>query len=233
MANATGSIDTHDTKGGRTTWRIAIAVVLVAVLACLGYLLSPFLAAGQIHNAVRTGDIATLEYRVDWPSVRASLKRSSGEARRVLEEISEVTGVEQPGLWQRLTSRIVPFLADPLIDRYVTADGAPRLHAWRETWKQKVRPTLGLSEPETALAGTWLAGTTLDRLWTVWRRVDSVAFESPRRIRIVVRDRFVETRRWRAVMTLDGFTWKLTDLDVLRVWSVDGGGLLQPDTALQ
>lgn len=218
MTDSTGSIDTHDAKGDRTMRRVVGAAVLVAVLASLGYLSSPFLAAVQIHGAVRAGDIATLERRVDWPSVRASLKRSSsGETGRVLEEISQVAGAEQPGVWQRLTSRLVPLISDPLIDRYVTAEGAPRLHAWRETWKNRVRPRLGLSEPETALAGTWLAGTALDRLWTLWRRVDSVAFESPRRLRIVVRDRFVESRRWRVVMTLDEWTWKLTEVDVLRV----------------
>ena len=217
MANSTGSIDKHETRVNSRMRRVVGVIVLVAVLACVAYVASPFRAAAQIHSAVRIGDTATLEHRVDWPSVRAALKRSSSEARRVLEEISEVAGVEQPSLWQRWTTRIVPFLADPLIDRYVTAEGAPRLYAWRETWMHKVRPKIGLSEPETALAGTWLAGAALDRAWTVWRRVESISIESPRRVRIVVRDRLVETRRWRAVMALDGWTWKLIELDVVKI----------------
>ena len=217
MANSSGSIDTHEPKDGDRMRRVVGVVVLVAVLAGVVYVVSPLRAAAQIHSAVRIGDTATLGRRVDWPSVRASLKRSSGEARRVLEEISEVAGAEQPSLWQRWTTRIVPFLADPLVDRYVTAEGAPRLYAWRDTWMHKVRPKIGLSEPTTALAGTWLSGTALDRAWTAWRRVESLSFESPRRIRIVVRDRFVETRRWRAVMALDGWTWKLVELDVVKV----------------
>ena len=217
MANSTGSIGNHETRVNGRMRRIVGVIVLVAVVACVAYVASPFWAAAQIHSAVRIADTATLERRVDWPSVRASLKRSSGEARRVLEEISEVAGVEQPGLWHRLTARIVPFLADPLVDRYVTAEGAPRLYAWRETWMSKVRPKIGLSEPATALAGTWFAGAALDRAWTAWRRVESISIQSPRRVRFVVRDRFVETRRWRAVMALDGWTWKLIDLDVVEI----------------
>ena len=197
--------------------RIVGVIVLVAVLACVAYVASPFRAVAQLHSAVRIADTATLERRVDWPSVRTTLKRSSGEARRVLEEISEVAGVEQPGLWQRWSTRIVPFLADPLIDRYVTAEGAPRLYAWRETWMHKVRPKIGLSEPPTALAGTWLSSTAFDRAWTIWRRVESISIETPRRIRIVLRDRFVESRRWRAIMALDGWTWKLIELDVVKI----------------
>lgn len=202
--------------------RIFVLVVIGVVLGCAVYGASPLYAAWQIHRAVRAADTPTLERRVDWASVRQSLKRSSTEASRVLEEISQAGGSEpaataQPTLRQRITKAVVPWVADPLIDRLVTAEGVPRLYAWRETWKQRVRPRIGLSEPQTALAGTWLSDTAADRMWTVWRRVEKVSFQSPTRLLVEVRDRLVERRRWRAVLVLDGTTWKLVALEVVRV----------------
>lgn len=197
--------------------RAIVLLLLVATLAVGVYAVSPLLAAWDLYSAVQSGDRATLERRVDWPSVRRALKQSTTESQQVIVEIAEASGEGGPGLWQRIKSAAVPRLADPFIDRYVTPDGAPRLWRWRQTWRQRVRPALGLDDPVSALAGTWLAGTAVDKAWTVWRRVEHARFDSPTRLSLEIRDRVVETRRWRAALALDNWTWRLTAIEVVRV----------------
>ena len=197
--------------------RSTIVLLLIAVLAGCLYSVSPFLAAWDIHAAVQAGDRAMLERRVDWPSVREALKRSAAESRQVLVEIAETSGEGNSGLWQRLKNAATGRVVDPLIDRYATSENAPRVYRWQQTWRDKVRPRLGLEEPPTALHGTWLAGTAADKAWTVWRRVEHVRFDSPTRLSLEVRDRRDERRRWRAALTLVDWTWRLTSLEVVRI----------------
>ncbi len=186
---------------------------------------SAFLAAWEIREAVRTGNTAALERRVDWDQVRASLKRSTAETRAVITEYAEASAatLPKPGLWQRIKTAAAGLVTDPLIDRYVSAEGAPRLWALRETWRGTVRPIVH-SEPPTVLAGTALAGTSADKVLSLARRVDRVAFTSPFRMELELRDRYVEHRRWRAVLELKGQSWTLTEVHVHRHASISAGG---------
>ncbi len=196
--------------------RILFLTALLLVLAG-GYAATPFLAMWQIREAVRSGDVKTLEQKVDWAAVRRSLKQSNGATRAVIAEYSDAAnaGGPKPGLWQRIKNAAAPLFTDPLIERYVTAEGASQLYAWRQSWREKVRPTIGLSEPKTVLAETPLAGTGLDRVLSVARRLDRAAFVSPTRIEAELRDRYREDRRWKAVLELQDWTWKLTEVHVL------------------
>ena len=197
--------------------RKVLIVAVLAVFAAGAYAGAPLVAAWQIREAVRAGDTETLTRTVDWASVRKSLKQSTSEARLLLGEMSESAGIEKPGFWQRLKSAAAPYLADPLIDRYVTAEGAPQIWKWRQTWRQKVRPAIGLAEPPTLLSGTWLAGTSFDRMLSFAGRVERAAFTSPTRMELEVRDRYGENRRFRAVMELRSTTWTLTDVQLVRL----------------
>ena len=127
---------------------IAVAIVMTIFGAGI-YAGSAFVAAWDIREALRGGKTDVLEQRVDWASVRTSLKRIAVETRQLMQEMSEASGVPQvkPGLWQRIKTAAAPYFADPLIDRYVTAEGAPQIWAWRQTWRAKIRPTIGLVEP--------------------------------------------------------------------------------------
>lgn len=196
---------------------VVIAVFFTIVVAAGIYAAMPFVTAWQIREAVRGGDTATLARKVDWPSVRNSLKSSIGETRQALGELVDMAGQPRPGLWQRLKVAALPYLTDPLIDRYVSAEGAPRLYEWRQTWRARVRPTLGRDEPPTLLANTWIGGTALDRGLSLARRVDRAHFVSPNRLEIELADRNVETRRWFAAVERRGFDWQLTEMKVVAV----------------
>jgi hypothetical protein len=193
--------------------RRVIAILIVCALAGVAYPASGIRAAWQIRAALEAGDSALLAQRVDWASLRASLKRSQNETKQVFKEYSEAAGLPAPGLWQRIKSAALPFFSDTIIDRYVTPEGAVQIWSWRQTWRDKVRPAL-LAEPAGPLAGTWLAGTSVDRGLALLRRIERVAFTSPRRLEVVLLDRYAGNRRWRAAMELRGLTWMLTDIEV-------------------
>jgi hypothetical protein len=192
-----------------------LALFVVAPLAVCWFIASPFLTVWELRQAARTGDVAYLERKVDWIGVRGALRRSSDEAQRMITELAEIGGVPKPSFWQRVAAATLPLLSSTLIDRYVTPQGAPQLYAWHQTWVKSVRPTLGLEEPPTALAGTWAEGTGLDKTLTVLRRLDRAEFTSPMRVEIELRSRYAPQRSYRAVLELRSFEWKLTEFYVL------------------
>ena len=200
--------------------RRVTAVLLLVLIAAGAYSAAPFLAVWQIREALRSNDITTLERKVDWVSVRRSLKQSNGEIRAAIAEYSQASGIPKPGIWDRLKTSVAPLFADPLIDRYVTAEGAPQIYRWRETWRQKVRPAVGFSEPPTLLAATPLAGTVVDRAVSIACRLTRAAFVSPTRVEVEVRDRYKADRRWRAVLDLNGWAWQLTEVHILHALPV-------------
>jgi hypothetical protein len=191
--------------------RFSHAMGLLVIAGGL-YAVTPFVAVWQIREAVIAGDVTTLEHKVDWASVRRTLKQSGGDVRAAMLEYSQAAGIPKPGLWQRIKAAAAPMFADPLIDRYVTAEGAPQIYAWRQTWRETVRPAVGLSDPPTVLAGTKLADTKLDRAFSLARRVQRAAFVGPRKVEIEVRDQFKDNRRWRAVLELQGVSWRLIEV---------------------
>jgi hypothetical protein len=199
--------------------RRLLLVALVLMTVAGAYAAMPFVAAWQIREAVRTGDIRTLEARVDWQAVRQSLKISFAESRAAIAELAGFAGEPRPTLWQRVKAAartaVFPYVTDPLIDRYVTAEGAPRLYAWRQTWRQRVRPHLQLGEAPTLLAGTWLAGTSFDRSLSLARRIERFRFASPTRVELELADKYREERRWLAALELRAQGWQLTEMRVL------------------
>jgi len=207
--------------------RKLVLAALLLVLAVGTYAAAPLVAAWQIREAVVAGDAARLRERVDWGAVRKSLKSSVGEARQAIAELTEAAGLPRPGLWQRFKAAALPYLADPLIDRYVTAEGAPQLYAWRQVWKErKAAMRQAVSGPADHVAAsvspeprhaleTWLEGTPVPRILAAGRRVERWAFVSPFRLQIELADRVVPGRSWHAEMQLQGFTWRLTGLKIV------------------
>ncbi|MEZ5853713.1 MAG: DUF2939 domain-containing protein [Hyphomicrobiaceae bacterium] len=197
--------------------RKTLIFALMLSICAAAYSAAPFLTAWQIREAVRQGDVPTLQAKVDWDSVRRSLKSSLGETRQALVELADAGGQARPGFWQRLKMAAMPFLRDPLIDRYVTAEAAPRLYEWRQSWRQKVRPKLGITEAPTLLAGTWLDGSVIDRHLSVLSRVEATRFVSPTRLDIEIADRYRPNRLWIATLEFVNLNWRLTEMRVRKI----------------
>jgi hypothetical protein len=191
----------------------ALKLLLAAAVLGVAYIAWPLLTALQIREAIIARDTATLERKIDWTSVRASLKQSlSAEAKARLEKDPDAPA---PSLWQRIKASVAPTLADSAVDRYMTPENLPSFFGYRETYRHQIRPALGLKEPPTRLAGTLFADTPIDRVASFYARIRRAVFYSLTRFEVEVVDRYQPERRYVSTFELQGLEWKLTALAVL------------------
>jgi len=196
--------------------RQLIKVLLLALPLVLAYLAWPIFSALEIRDAMVAGDTETLKRKIAWESLRGSLKTSISP-----ETIARLTAdpdAPAPTLWQRIKAAVAPSMADSILDRYVTPENLPILLGYRRLYRGGVRPALGLQEPPTMLAGTWLAGSSVDRLASFWTRVRRAVFQSPTRFVLEVEDKYRPGRTYVGTFALQGWEWKLIGL------TVSGGG---------
>ena len=196
---------------------IKVFVLLVMPLG-LAYLAWPVYAAFEIRDAMAAGDTETLNRKIDWQALRASLKGSISP-----ETIARLTADPEaptPTLWQRMKAVVAPSAADTIVDRFVTPENLPILLGYRRLYRGTVRPALGLQEPPTALAGTLLSGSAPR---SVRQLLDA---RPPRRLPVAhpLRARGRRTSigpagTYVGTFALRGWEWKLTGL------TVTGGGL--------
>jgi hypothetical protein len=196
--------------------RLIKALVLIMPLG-LVYLGWPVYSALEIREAIITGDTATLNRKIEWEPLRASLKASI--TPETISRLMQDPDQPKPTLWQRIKAVIAPSMADTIIDRYVTPENLPILLGYRKLYRGIARPAEGLKEPRTVLAGTWLGGGKLDRFASFWARVRRAVFFSPTRFVLEVEDKYRPGRRYVGTLELKGWEWKLTAL------TVTGGGL--------
>lgn len=189
-----------------------LAVLTPLLLLATAYVAWPIASALAIREAMREGNIEVLNARVEWDSVRASLKTSL--TPETIARLAEDPEAPKRSLWQSVKAAVAPRFADTVIDRYVTPENLPVFLGYRETYKGTIRPALGLKEPPTVLGGTILAGTGLDKGLSFWKRVRRAVFTSPRRVLLEVEDQYQAGRRYTGTMELRGLTWKLTALSI-------------------
>lgn len=159
----------------------------------------PFWTALELKRAIRNGDTATVETRVEWDSVRASLRQSLAEqapqeARRRFSRIPFI---------QKYAERLAINYSRPVVDKMVesfgTADGLVRFYSWRETLSTGPRPPRTLSGIATEMS----------------KRVKRVSFASLTRLEVVMADRTDPNRHIFSAMELRNTGWKLTEVRIL------------------
>jgi hypothetical protein len=186
-----------------------ISLVLICLSAA--YAVWPVYTFVRLCHAMIAGDSAALAGRVDWGAVRSSLKASmSAEA---IAKLDADPGAPAPTTWQRIERAVAPRFAGGVIDRYVTPEHLPVLLGYYRFWRGTVRPVLR-EEPPTALAGTLLAGSAVDRLASFLRRLRRAAFVSPTTMVVEVQDKYTSGRRYTTTLDLQGWEWKLTGLAI-------------------
>jgi hypothetical protein len=191
--------------------RLLKAALLLLPLAAL-YVAWPIYTALQIRDAMVAGDTDVLNRKVEWDSLRASLKSSLSP--ETIQRLAQDPDAPKRTIWQNIKAAIAPKLADSVIDRYVTPEQLPVFLGYREVYRGTVRPAVGLEEPATALSGTVLAGGAVDRFVSFWRRVRRAVLQSPTRMAIEVEDKYRPHRRYIGTLELKGLEWKLTGLSV-------------------
>jgi len=194
-----------------------LKLLLILSIAATAYAIWPVYAAVVIREAMIAGDTATLNAHIEWEPLRASLKSSISP--ETMARLAADPDAPKPTLWQRVKAAVAPKLAETVIERYVTPENLPVLLGYQRKYRDTVRPALGLKEPATVLAGTWLAGGRIDRFASFLARVRSANLYSPARFVLYVEDKINPERHYIGTLELRDWSWKLTGLQV------SGGGL--------
>jgi hypothetical protein len=176
---------------------------LVLIVPAALYIASPFWAAWRLREAVRTGDVATIEQKVEWESVRASLKSSLARHAQLLPEATAAGEQVSPTLWQRIKSAFGATMLDRFVDNYVTPGALPRLYQFRKSWNEQVK-----GDPEAEL--NWR-----ERFKRFYARVVRAEFQTLTRVEIEIIDKHAPDRHYVSNLELIGLEWKLTRLSVV------------------
>lgn len=182
-----------------------VAVIFLLLLGGAGYAASPFVAAWGLREAIKAGDTATIERKVIWSSVRASLRSSIAGNSQLLPEAQEATERVQPTVWQRVKAAFGQSMLDRFIESYVTPEGLPKLFRYRKTWNGTVKGEI--DDEDT--------GDFFERAKVFYRRMSRAEFKSPTRIEIEMTDKNAPDRRVVTVMELHGIEWKLAELRII------------------
>lgn len=190
-----------------------LAIFFLGLALVAGYVASPFVAAWSIREAIRNGDGAYLEAKVDWPRVKTSLKSSmttyalGEQAPHDGTPASEAGMAARPGLWQRIKTAYGRRVVASMVDSMVTPAGLPRLLAYRKSFNEKVR---GIPDEREAFSLS-------ERVLRSWKRVLRAEFLTPARFAMEMRDKVVPHRSYAGILELQGLDWRLVHLEVKRI----------------
>ncbi len=191
--------------------RILIVLTLCLLGACL-YVASPFVTAWYIRDAIRAGNAAYLADKVDWLSLKHTLKPSLSRLALDMPLEPEAVDAPKPSLWKRIKAKLGAKMVDRAVDGYVTPEGLTQLFSLRQAYRKHVA---------SAPAAADEAGRPLvERIRLFWSRVQRAEFTRLTRFELDVVDKHAPDRLFAGVMELRGFDWKLTEL---RIREAKGG----------
>ena len=194
--------------------RLLSPAFLPVLLVGGAYSASPMVAAYNLHESIRAGDVATVEKKVDWDSVRDSLRASLKE--RVAD--MKANAGKQPTLLKRLKARlagtVAPLFLGRILDRQVTPASFVDYMAAKkkiDPWLTRMKRRLaGLdSQDVTAMPPELKGGGMLDR-------IKRATFINPVKFAIEVSDKFEASRSYETIFELRDFEWLLTEVRVLK-----------------
>lgn len=177
---------------------LATATLLMLATA---YIASPFVAAWTIREAMRTGNSAHLAARLEWPTVRTTLRDSLTEYAIGPTSVGGQAAA-QPGFWQRVKNGLSRRAVDNLVESYVTPEGLPQLFGMRQFYRENIS-----DDAAAHAARPWH-----ERAAIFWSRIKRAEFHSPTEFEIEMADRNDPSRHYVGLLKLRGFQWKLTEL---------------------
>lgn len=177
------------------------AFTALALAAC--YISSPFVTAWSIREAIRTGNSGYLDAKLEWETVRTTLRESLTEyAIGPAPVATAETPAKQPGIWQRIKNGLSKRAVDNMVEAYVTPEGLPQLFTMRQFYRENI------SNDAAALdALPWH-----ERARNFWVRIKRAEFHSPVEFEIEMADRNDPTRHYVGLLKLRGLQWKLVEL---------------------
>ncbi len=196
----------EESRGGSETGLAGMRRLLIGaavLVACAAfYAAAPLLTAWSIREAVKAGDSDYLATKVDWERVRATLKPSLASLALTRPE-GPASDAAQGGWWERFKSYSAQGAVDRFVDTYVTPTGLPKLASYGRAYREHIK---GQYE-DTSLP-------LPERVARFWGRLKRAEFTGIGRFEMELADRLVPTRRYAAVLELEGFQWKLVELRV-------------------
>lgn len=182
-------------------------------LAMAAYIASPFATAWWIREAVRNGDAAYLEHKIDWPAVRVTLAPTIGKLLLDVPD-PEQGSLTEPGLWQRFKTYMGQGAVNSAIESYVTPEGLTQLFNYRKMYRDYVA-----GQPDDSKL------TVTDRMKRLWARVKRAEFTSLTTFEIDMADKHDPDRVYLAKLALEGINWKVKELRIKTLTTADGGPL--------
>lgn len=183
--------------------RKLLILPLLALVVALAYGAWPLWSAWQLRIAVKARDLAGIEQRVDWPALRANLKRTIAANLR-----DETRSPDAGALSKAFKRTLGPVVADRLIDAAVRPSTLASVLAGRLQASAAARDAAPSAPPASEASGD--AEAVRDPLSP--RRLRWAFFETPARFRIEVADRRDPGKRIVSVLELQGLSWKLVDV---------------------
>jgi len=181
---------------------VALAAGLVLAVA---FVVSPFVAVWTIREAIRTGDAAVIDARLEWPTVRETLRQSMTEyAIGPTPVAAPGASPARIGIWQRVKNGLSRRAVDNLVAAYVTPQGLPQLFTARQFYRTNVS-----GEQAKLDAMRWH-----ERVAEFWSRLKRAEFHSPTMFEIEIADRNDPGRHYVGLLKLRGLEWMLTELHV-------------------
>jgi hypothetical protein len=182
-------------------WRL-VSVGAFAGLLGGAYVASPFVTAWTIREAIHVNDSAYLEDKIEWVSVRASMKDSLGKfAFSATGDMAELP--EKPSLWQRVKSYVGRGAVDKFVDTTITPTGMAGLFSMRKAYTAAV-----VGDDSATRPPVW------ERMRRVWSRVTRAEFKGFDRFEMDMIDKQSPDRTINCVLERRGFEWKMTELRV-------------------
>jgi hypothetical protein len=177
------------------------------------YVATPFVTVWSIREAIRTGNASYLDAKLEWDTVRTTLRASLTEIAIGPETVAS-PGSEppKPGLWQRFKNGLSRRAVDNLVDSYVTPEGLPQLFGVRKFYRENIS-----GEAAAVAALPWH-----ERARSFWQRIKRAEFQSPTEFEIEMADRNDPSRHYIGLLKLRGLQWKLTEL---RLRMIDAAAL--------
>ena len=175
---------------------LILPILLVVMLA---YAAWPVLSAWQLRSAVKARDLAGIEARVDWSTLRANLKQT------IAANLKDESKSPDAGAISRALKRTLgPLVAGGVIDATVTPRTLAYVLAGRLAAGGIKREAAGAADSDAE------AVAVADPLAP--RRLRWAFFETPTRFRIEIADRIEPGKRVVSIFALQGVSWKLVDV---------------------
>lgn len=220
---------------------IVLTLALPLLLGC--FAIWPVASAFQIKQAIKAGDVATLERMVQWATVRASLKASLAELSPTMQITGDETrlmrGQQMPSIWSRVKAAATPMLADRFIDSYITADGVtqlqqvrngtyaslfgiapskPQLPPKKHRWFSKSNSAAPDPEQRPGSAPETADDCNIaSRFLSFYSRIVRARFYSLSLAEFEIADRHNPDRRVISQFALSNFEWKLSSVRIVGV----------------